>query len=166
MKIFIKAIFFMNLFNSSAFAWERFEVVDDFSGKKSVGFLQKSSNSNGGFLIISCDKKIKFEWDLFGDYASNLFSGSDAPKAMAPRPAMPADSDRILIKTDDDSIRREKWLLDSLHETFSPKNSLKFLVQIKEKSILKIKNEALNQTGVFNISEINEMTSNLKASCN
>jgi hypothetical protein len=167
MKIFKKTIFFLIFFNFPAFAWQRFEAVDDFSDAKTIGYLQKSSNSVGGFLIMSCDENIKFEWDPLSGYAPSLLSkSSGSPKlASAPRAAYPANNDTILFKTEDGSVRREKWLFDSQHETFYPEDLQKFLAQIKGKSSLRIKNEQLNHTGIFNISKIDVFISNLKALC-
>ena len=166
MKTFISTVFLF-LFSSYAFAWDRFEIVDDFSGKKSFGYIQKSSNNSGGYLIVSCDKKLKIEWDSFGYYAINLLSKTSGASAAKPAlAAMPDGSDVILIKPDDDSVRREKGFFDNLHETFSQKNTAKFLAQIKNKSILKFKNEQLTLTGVFDISELNQVASEIKAVCN
>jgi hypothetical protein len=165
MKLLINTIFLF-LLSSHAFAWDRFDIVDDFSGEKSFGYLQKSSNNSGGYFILSCDKKLKIEWDRFGDYAASIISTSSytyAPQA----PAAGYDgSDTILIKYDEDPVRREKWLFDNLHGTFSPKNTTKFLAQIKNKSVLKLKNESPNRVGVFDISELNQVVSNIKVVCN
>jgi hypothetical protein len=165
MKLLINTIFLF-LLSSHAFAWDRFDMVDDFSGEKSFGYLQKSSNNSGGYFILSCDKKLKIEWDRFGDYAASIISKSSytyAPQA----PAAGYDgSDTILIKYDEDPVRREKWLFDNLHGTFSQQNTAKFLAQIKNKSVLKLKNENTNQVGVFDMSDLNQVVSTIKVVCN
>ena len=178
MKTSIGAVILFIACIPQAFAWDRFEVVDEFSDEKTFGYIQKSSNAAGGFLIISCDKKINFEWALNGSYAEELLSkssGADATQteqaprvaqaAQAPRAAMAMDSDLILIKTDKDPIRKEQWVIDNLHESFGPMNTAKFFAQIKEKAILKFKHEQLNQTGVFDISELTQITAKLTSSC-
>ena len=54
MKLLINTIFLF-LLSSHAFAWDRFDIVDYFSGEKSFGYLQKSSNNSGGYFILSCE---------------------------------------------------------------------------------------------------------------
>lgn len=169
MKILINTIFLF-LFSSHAFAWDRFDMVDDFSGEKSFGYLQKSSNNSGGYLIVSCNKKLKIEWD------PNAYKVSPPPRAAAgpvteaeaaaPVPAMPYGYNKLMVKTDEDAIRREVWSLEEFHYTLSPKNSTKFLTQLKNKSVLRLKNENSNQVGVFDISDLNQVVSNIKAVCN
>ena len=165
MKLLINTIFLF-LLSSHAFAWDRFDIVDDFSGEKSFGYLQKSSNNSGGYFILSCDKEFKIAWDLFGDYATSIISKSSGTYAsLAPRAGYDG-SDTVLIKHDEDPARIEKWFFYKLHDTFSPKNTTKFLAQIKNKSVLKLKKEGTNQVGVFDISELNQVVSNIKAVCN
>ena len=165
MKLLINTILLFFL-SSHAFAWDRFDIVDDFSGEKSFGYLQKSTNNSGGYLIVSCNKKIKFEWDLFGDYAASIISKSSYTYAPLAPSAAYDGSDTILIKYDEDPVRREKWFFDNLHGTFSQQNTAKFLAQIKNKSVLKLKKESTNQVGVFDISLLSQVISNIKAVCN
>lgn len=162
MKIFIKTIFFLIFFTSPAFAWQRFEVVDDFSDAMTIGYLNKSSNSGGGFLIIRCDKNIKFEFDPDAD--------QDGNPILVPGPVgvwivdLADHTDTILFRTDDGSVQRIKWLLSD-HGTFYPEDLQKFLAHIKGKSKLRIKIEGRYQTGVFDITGIDRYISNIKASC-
>jgi len=178
MKFFFGTIFVYILSISYAFAWDRFEVVDDFSGEKSFGYIKKSSNASGGFLIFSCDKKIKFEWALYGSYADHLFSkSSGAFAAQLAAPAAPAIggptapmaagrySATILIRAGEDPVRREEWIFDSTQQAFSSENTSKFIIQIRENSILRFKYEPTNLIGVFDISNINQIAAKLKTSC-
>ncbi len=121
-------------------------------------------------MIFSCDKNIKFEWDPIGNYAANFRSDLNAAPsarfgAEFPSLSDAAYNDTILFKTEDGSVRREKWLFDRQHETLFPENLQKFLVQIKRKSQLKIKIEGSDLTGVFDITGIDKYISNIKASC-
>jgi hypothetical protein len=174
---FFGAIFVCILSISYAFAWDRFEVVDDFSGEKSFGYIKKSSNAYGGFLILSCENKLKLEWaSYYGSYANYLFSKSSGafaaqPAAVAPAaaPAAPRAEGRfnatILIRAGEDPVRREEWIFDNKQEAFSPENTSKFIIQIREKSILRFKYEPTNLVGVFNISNINQIAAKLNTSC-
>jgi hypothetical protein len=177
---FFGAIFVCILSISYAFAWDRFEVVDDFSGEKSFGYIKKSSNAYGGFLILSCENKLKLEWaSYYGSYANYLFSKSSGafaaqPAAVAPAAALaPAAAPRadgrfnesILIRAGEDPVRREEWIFDNKQEAFSPENTSKFIIQIREKSILRFKYEPTNLIGVFDISNINQIAAKLKTSC-
>jgi hypothetical protein len=165
MKTFISSIFLF-LFSLHAFAWDRYEIVDDFSGKKSVVYLQKSSNNSGGYLIINCENKVKIAWDYDGEFVSKIFA--DSPRAPAPAAAaMPPGGIKIMIKTDEDSIHREMWsLASSPPYTLFPKSTIKFLTQIKNKSVLRLKSEQPERVGVFDISELNKVASDIKAVCN
>ena len=138
-------------------------------------------------MILSCEKKLKLEWaPYYGSYANHLFSKSsgafaaqsaaEAPAA-APAPAAgyggppaPRADGRfnatILIRAGEDPVRREEWIFDSKQEAFSPENTSKFIIQIREKSILRFKYEPTNLVGVFNISNINQIAAKLNTSCN
>ena len=165
MKTFISSIFLF-LFSSLAFAWDRYEIVDDFSGKKSVVYLQKSSNNSGGYLIINCENKVKIAWDFGEEFASKIFADSSRPLAPSAASVMVPGDIKIMVKTDEDSIRREMWsLAKSPPYTLFPKSTMKFLTQIKNKSVLRLKSEQAELVGVFDISELNKVASDIKAVC-
>ena len=97
MKKFSTPLVFFVFCSSSVFAWDRFETVDEFSGEKTVGYVQTSTNTSGGFLVMSCNKKIQFEWDPMGNYVVSLFTQSNAASAaQAPRAAAAGEGDKIL----------------------------------------------------------------------
>jgi hypothetical protein len=156
MRKIIEAIVFLFLCNSHVFAWERFEVIDEFTGKKLIGYLQTASNTGGGLLVVRCDKKIKIDWQAGSPQAQAA--------AAAPGPGSSGTNPLILIRTDEDPVRKENWnSKDS--EVLSPRDALKFFNSVRGKSELRIKDEAHNRVGVFIITGMDEVFSDMKNFC-
>jgi hypothetical protein len=161
MKNFISTIFLF-LFYSYAFAWDRFEIVDDFSGKKSFGYLQKSSNSSGGYLIISCGKNIKIEWDTVGNHGNVLLKKSEAPRAGAATQNQP----KVFIKVDEDKTYDDAWSASPLDSDILIANDVELTLNlIGDKNDLRIKDEANNRVGAFKLIGLNKVLSKLQKSC-